>query len=90
MQVSETAKYETCDSFLDLRPLYSIPRKQPCRGPHRGALLFLRIEYKALSPENESPLVAPTARYYGPAGQTGAPFFRALPDLPTPSHQLSN
>ena len=90
IQVSETAQYAFSDSFSDLRALYSIPRKQPCREPHRGALLFLRIEYKPPSPENESTQVPSPARYYGPPWAKPQCPFRALLDLPTPSNQLPN
>ena len=64
--VSETAEIKDWQLISGLRPLYSIPRKQPCRGPGRGALLFLRIEPTYPSPENKSTQVGSPGRYYGP------------------------
>ena len=88
--VSETAQYAFSDSFSDLRPVGFFLRKQPCREPPRGALLFPRKKPEALSPENESTQVPSPARYYGPPWAKPQCPFRALLDLPTPSNQLPN
>ena len=58
--------------------------------PHREAPLGLRFFQTYLVPEEKACEVLPTARYYGPPLKTRGLPFRALPDLPTPSHQLPN
>ena len=60
------------------------------RQPGREAPLGLRFLQTYLVPEEKACEVLPTARYYGPPLKTRGLPFRALPDLPTPSHQLSN
>ena len=63
------------------------------RRPRTGrgeAPLVLRFFPWYFVPEEKACEVLPTARYYGPPLKTRGLPFRALPDLPTPSHQLSN
>ena len=90
IQVSETAEITKILFFSQKKRKNKKARTQRPAQPHRGAPLVLRFLLFYLVPEKKACEVPPTARYYRPQGQTGAPFFWALPDLPTPSHQLSN